>query len=119
MNTAVIENYRYEDEKICKFLDIGIAYGADLDRAMAIMAQEVRAHRDYYDNRTQEEKLRGVPEVVVRVTGLGNNAVNVRAYVWARDAGTGWSMVCDLLYSIKKRFDEAGIELPKVNMQSG
>lgn len=112
MNAALIENYRYQDEKVCRFLDIGVSYKADLGRAMEIVAHEVRSHKDYYDNRTGEEKQRGAPGVSVQVTSLGTAAVNLRAAVWAKDAGTGWAMCCDLLFSIKKRFDEEGIEFP-------
>lgn len=50
--------------------------------------------------------------VAVRVTALGDSAVCLRASVWARDAGTGYAMACDLLYAIKKRFDAEGIEIP-------
>lgn len=112
MNAAVIENFHYQDEKVCRFLDIGVGPGADIDRAMGVIAEEVRTHKDFFDNRAEEEKRRGVPDVIVRVTELGENAVKLRAAVWAKDAGTGYAMTCDLLYSIKKRFDEQGIEFP-------
>lgn len=112
MNSAIIENAHFQDAKVCRFLDIGIGYGADMDRAMAIIAGEVRSHGDFFDNRTEEEKSSGVPDVVVRVTEFKESAVNLHTAVWARDAGTAYAMKCDLLYSIKKRFDAEGIEIP-------
>jgi small-conductance mechanosensitive channel len=112
MNGALIENFRYREEKDCRFVDVGVAYGADIERAMAIMAEEARAHKDFIDNRTEEEKRAGAPDVAVRVTKLGDSAVNLRAAVWTKDAGTGYAMECDLLLHIKKRFDAEGIEIP-------
>lgn len=112
MNAAVIENSQYQDGKVCKFLDIGVCQDADLDRAMAIMQEEAKAHRDFYDSRTDQERHAGAPSISVRMTGLANGVANLRASVWARDAGTGYAMVCDLLLSIKKRFDAEGIDLP-------
>lgn len=112
MNSAIIENAHFLDARVCRFLDIGVSYESDLDRAMAIIAQEVRSHRDFLDNRTDGEKADGVPEVVVRVIALAESSVNLRAAVWATDAGTAYAMLCDLLYTVKKRFDAEGIVIP-------
>ncbi len=112
MNSAILENAHYQDAKVCRFLDIGVSYDSDLDRAMAIIAGEVRAHRDYYDNRTEEEIASGTPEAVVRLVEFADSSVKLRVAVWAVDAGTAYAMLCDLRYSIKKRFDAEGIEIP-------
>ncbi len=112
MNSSILENAHYQEAKVCRFLEIGVSYKSDLDRAMAIIAQEVRVHRNYYDNRTVEEIASGTPEVVVRVAELADWAVKLRTAVWAADAGTAYAMLCDLRYSIKKRFDAEGIEIP-------
>jgi small conductance mechanosensitive channel len=113
MNAAVIENTHYQEGKVCKFLDIGVSLEADIERAMAVIAGVARAHRDFLDNRSDAEKEAGEPAVSVRLTDIRNGVANLRASVWARDAGAGYAMVCDLLLSIKKRFDEEGILLPR------
>lgn len=112
MNAAVIENAQFQDTKVCRFLDIGISYDSDIDCAMVVVADLVRGHKHFYDNRTDEEKASGASDVIVRVTALGESAVNLRVAVWARDAGTAYEMLCDLRYAIKKRFDAEGIEIP-------
>jgi small conductance mechanosensitive channel len=112
MNAAVIENSQYRDGKVLKFLDIGVHMGADIERAMRVMREEARAHRDFLDNRTEQERRAGMPDVTVRMTSLSGGVANLRASIWARDAATGYAMACDLLLSIKKRFDAEGIDLP-------
>jgi small conductance mechanosensitive channel len=49
---------------------------------------------------------------MVRVLALGEYAVTMRAWVWAEDSASGFVMECELLESIKKRFDAEGIEIP-------
>ena len=50
--------------------------------------------------------------VTVRVLGFGDSSVNIRAWVWGKDAPTVFKMVCDLNKFIKTRFDAEGIEIP-------
>lgn len=111
INKEVIENANYGEEKVCIFLDVGISYESDIDNAMKIMAREVRKHKNYLDNRTEEAKNNGDPEVLVRVTEYGDSAVQLRAWVWAESSGIGFQMKSDLLRSIKLRFDEEGIDI--------
>lgn len=111
MNAAIVENSYYQDDKVCTFLELGVSQNSDLERAMAIMASEVRSHRNFYDNRTDEQRTSGVPAVAVRLVRLDRGEARLQAAVWARNAGVGFEMACELRLSIKKRFDAEGIEL--------
>ena len=112
MSNEILINSNYTDEKICRFIEIGISYGSDIDKAKAIMADEVMNHKDYMDPRKPEDIEKGVPPVTVRVLSLGDSSVLLRAWAWAVDAPTGFVMSCDLNESIKKRFDREGIVIP-------
>ena len=111
MNSAVIENFHYQDGKVCRFLDLNLSLSADIEKAMAIITEEVLAHKSFYDNRTEEERTAGLPAVAVQLVSLADSCARLRTAVWAQDAGTGYEMVCSLLLRIKKRFDTEGIEL--------
>lgn len=76
------------------------------------MREEVAAHDLAIDVRTEEEKQDGAPEVLVRITDLGESGINLRAYVWTQDALKGYQALSDLRYSVKRRFDEEKIEIP-------
>lgn len=107
-----IENADLGDSKVCKFVDFGISYDSDVDLAKRIMQEEAQKHPKCIDNRTAAEKKEKKPKVRVRVLGMGDSSVNLRAWVWAKDASDAFVAGCDLYESIKKRFDEEGVEIP-------
>ena len=100
------------DEMICNFVEFGISYDSDIDKAMKIISEEVMKHPNYFDNRTEEEIKEGKPPVMIRVIGFGDSSVNLRAYVWTKDHVSGFILKCDINKSIKERFDKEGIEIP-------
>lgn len=112
MNSNVIENANFIESKVCAFLDVGISYESSIDQAREIIVKHCRNHKDYLDNRTPEDVANRAPEVLVRVTELGDSAVSLRAWIWAKDGGTAFAMKCDLLESVKKDFDKQGINIP-------
>ena len=112
ISNDIIENENFDDEKICKYINIGISYDSDIKKARKIMQQEAMKHPYYIDNRTKQEKDAGEPAVAVRVLGFGDSSVNLRAWVWAKNPTEAFRMGCDLNESIKERFDKEGIEIP-------
>lgn len=108
----VIVNSNFGDDKICKWIDLGISYDSDIDKARAIIQEEALNHPLHIDNRTPEQIEAGDPEIPVRLMSLGDFSVNLRAFVWANTPAEGFAMSCELLESIKKRFDREGIEIP-------
>lgn len=112
ISNEVLINSDYNDTKICKLIEIGISYGSDIDLAKKIMAEEIASHPDNIDLRSEEDINNNVPRVIVRVVLLGESSVTLRAWAWASDSPRGFIMQCDLLESIKKRFDREGIVIP-------
>lgn len=112
ISNEVVINSNYEDNRICKWIDLGISYDSDVDLAKKIMKEEVLNHPMSVDNRTEEQKEEGEDIVPVRVVMMGESSVNLRAWSWAENPPDAFIMGCDLLESIKKRFDKEGIEIP-------
>jgi small-conductance mechanosensitive channel len=113
ISNEIIVNSDFADDKIVKWIDVGISYNSDIDVAKRIMMEEVLAHPMNLDPRTQEDIDNGVPEVVVRVINLMDSSVNIRAWAWSKDATNAFILSCDLLESIKKRFDiDPNVEIP-------
>ncbi len=112
MNNEMIENANIIEEKTCNYLDVGISYNSDIDRAMAIIAKEILNHKDFFDNRSKTELDRGEEPVQVKLIGFGESSLNLRAWVWSKDPLTGFYMLCDLRKRIKEKFDQEGIEIP-------
>ena len=107
-----IINSTIEDEKVCTFIEIGISYESDQDKAIAILRKVIEAHANCRDNRTAEEIENGIPKVIIRMLGFGESSVNLRAYAWAANSGEGFVLKCDVYETLKKEFDLNGIEIP-------
>jgi small-conductance mechanosensitive channel len=50
--------------------------------------------------------------VLIRLLSLTDFSVILRAYVWAASNDDAFILQCDILESVKKRFDREGIEIP-------
>ena len=112
ISDEVIINSDFGDDKICLWLQIGISYDSDIDLAKGIMKEEALNHPLLLDNRSSEQ-IEAAEEVVkVKVISLDESSVTIRAWVWGKDNTDAFVMKCDLLESIKKRFDAEGVEIP-------
>jgi small-conductance mechanosensitive channel len=112
ISAEIITNSSIIDEHICNFIEMGISYDSDVDRAMEIMKNEAVKHPNYLDNRSEEEKKENIDPVKVRLMGFGDSSVNLRAFVWSKDHSSGFQMKTDLYKSIKEQFDKNNIEIP-------
>lgn len=112
ISEEIIVNSNFEDDRICKWIDIGISYDSDIEKAKAIIKDEILNHPMHIDPRTQPQIDEGEELAPVKVIGLGDSSVNLRGWAWAKDAVDAFKMGCDLLESIKLRFDKVGIEIP-------
>lgn len=112
ISNEIVVNSDFEEDKICKWINISISYNSDIDKAKKILAEEVAKHPLLIDNRTPEKVASSEPLVPVRVVELGQYSVNLRAWAWAKDVADAFVLECDLNESIKKRFDKEGIEIP-------
>ncbi len=112
ISEQTVLNSSLVDEHVCMLIDIGISYESDVDKALLILQDECIKHPSCVDRRKTDEKNAGEPIVEVKVLELSDSGVIIRAGVWADDAIKGFDMKCDLLLSVKKRFDTEGIEFP-------
>ena len=79
---------------------ISIGYDSDIDKARAIVLELAGGHDDIIE-------VVGCP-----VVNLGASSVDLSLRAWCSDAATAKTVEFDLLEQVKKRFDEAGIEIP-------
>ena len=100
------------DQKIRMHIVFSISYDSSIEKAIAIIREECMNHPDYLDNRTKEEKQNNNPAVLIRLIELSDFALNLKAYVWAKDNATAYALKCDVLKSAFDRFNKEGIEVP-------
>ena len=112
INSSILENSNYKDNRRMNFFGVGVSYTADLNIALAIVEDEILKHPYFLDTRTALDIAKGIKPVTARVTALGDSSIQIRAGVWSEDFSKGYIMLCDLNKSVKEHFDREGIEIP-------
>ncbi len=101
LNTLTIENYDYKDSKHCTFMEYGISYTSDLDKAIELAKSQLK--KLYNDDKI---------EVNVKVIKWDTSAIIIRCYVWGKDYSESFENCCKLNENLKKAFDKNNIEIP-------
>lgn len=111
-NASVIENRMLGEKRVCNYLDVDIAYTADVDKAISALQNLAVSHPNCIDARTPQDIEADAPIVTVRVVEFKNSGVALRAFVWSADPGSGFVMLCDLRKDLLHTFAAQGIEIP-------
>ena len=82
-------------------LNVGVAYGTDLDRAVAVALSILRNHPKTLDE----------PEPQVVVTELGDSGINLQLRVWVKKEDYGL-VKAEIIKKIYEEFSKADIEIP-------
>ncbi len=96
----IMINLSSVDLRVMMTPTISIGYDSDIDKARAIILELAHAHDDVVE-------VVGCP-----VVALGGSSVDLSLRAWCSDAATAKGAEYDLLEQVKKRFDQAGIEIP-------
>lgn len=110
MNKEVLENSHIVDPISGGFLDITIAYTADIDRAMEIIVECVESDKDVLDIRPIDER-EGSHFTTVFINELSEYGVNLRVTIWTANVDLNFETVSRLRKEIVKRFVAEGIEI--------
>ena len=112
ISSETIVNNHIRDERLRRRLEFKVALDADIDKASAILIEEISKHRNFLDTRTEEEKANGTPLLTVNVNLIGEYFVNLMVYAWSATPALSFELFCDINKIVLKRFREEGIEIP-------
>ncbi len=112
ISEETIINSNIQDEKIRKHIVFSISYDSSIDKAMDIIRSEAEKHPLFLDNRDKEEIESNHPAVIIRVIALSDYSVDLKAYIWTEGSDNAFVLMCDMLKSVKERFEREGIEIP-------
>ena len=112
ISEEIIVNSDFGDDKICKWIDIGISYDSNIEKAKALIKEEILNHPLHIDPRSPKQIEEGEELAPVKVIGLGDSSINLRGWAWAKDSADAFKMGCDLYEKIKNKFDDEGIVIP-------
>lgn len=112
ISNETVLNSNLVDPDVRGHFEIGISYDSNIDLAMKIIQEEALKHPNCIDNRTKAEKKKGDPQVLIKVTDLGEYSITIRAWVWTKGPMEYFDLKTDLYKIVKERFDKEGIEIP-------
>jgi MscS family membrane protein len=102
LGREVIVNHMLPEQRIRVELEIGVAYGTDLERASELLRAVIQ----------ESDRILSEPAPEVNVASLGDNAILLQVLVWI-NAPRGKRRVRDAVYRrALTRFAEANIEIP-------
>jgi len=89
--TGEVINWSYSQNLVRLRIPVGVAYGSDLEKARELMLVAA----------ADSQRVLKDPKPACRLTGFGDNAVNLEARVWINDPQNGiGSVKSDLLWGI-------------------
>ena len=100
ITNSVIENYSAEDLRRVD-LTVNTAYSCDIEKVKAIVTTLAEQH----------PLALAEPAPQVRLSAHGDSSLTYVVRVWCKNADY-WDVYFDLTESIKKAFDENGVEIP-------
>ena len=99
MASQTVINLSMSKEPVPCAVVLDLEHDADVDKARQILLEAARRH----------PQALGTPSC--RITDLSGAGVTVTLTAWAANHAAVPDMKCDLLEAVKKRFDQAGIQL--------
>lgn len=109
INKEILENSNFDSEYIGNYLEISVAYESNLDKAIEIIEDIIDENDKTIDIR--EDKTVGKP-VSVLIKELGESGITLKTTVWTKDINDNFTACSEIRASIKKEFDNNGIEIP-------
>jgi small-conductance mechanosensitive channel len=96
-------NWTLSNNKARITLNVGVSYGADIEKARDLVVEAVNEH----------EKTLKDPAAVCWLDNFGDSSVNFIVYFWIEDVNAGYrSVKSEVLFKIWNKFKENDIEIP-------
>jgi small-conductance mechanosensitive channel len=101
--TSRVTNWTLSTSKGRVEIKIGVAYGADLDQARALILEAANEH----------EMCLKDPEPQCFLRNFGESSIDFVLLFWVADVTTGrWKPQSDVMFAIWHKFRDSGIEIP-------
>lgn len=92
------------DNRIRKKIEVGVAYGSDLEKVKYILYQSAKEHEHVVDETGYEPQ--------VRFVGFGESSLDFLMYVWIDEVLNQWEVLSDIRSEIDARFRKEKVTIP-------
>ncbi|MFH2057070.1 MAG: mechanosensitive ion channel family protein [bacterium] len=99
---STITNLSYPYEEIRVKIDVGVAYGSDIEQVKTLLVQAAKDHHDILESF----------EPVAYFVGFGDSSLDFTLICRVEKVGQQWQVGEQIRCAIYNRFNEAGIEIP-------
>jgi len=97
-----VTNLSYPDPQIRVIVEVGVAYGTDLDQAKRILVDICRSHPDVLQD----------PPPKAYFLNFGDSSLDLRVVCRVAQWGEQWRVAEELRMNVNRKFEEEGIEIP-------
>ncbi len=97
-----VTNLSYPDPQIRVMVEVGVAYGTDLDKAKRVLVEVCKAHPDVLDE----------PPPKAYFLNFGESSLDLRVVCYVARWNEQWHVSEELRMGINKAFQHEGIEIP-------
>lgn len=100
--SSSVTNMTLDDNISRQVVNVGVAYGSDVDKVTKILLECAADHPKVLKN----------PAPMVLFNDFGASSLDFELRCYVHDIRKGWTVPSDLRYAINKRFIEEGVEIP-------
>ena len=97
-----VTNWSLTDQKTRMKLDVGVAYGSDLETVFRILQEVPEANA----------KVANEPPPNVHFMAFGDSSLNFEIRLWVNEIADRFDVRSEVLTEVDRRFREAGVEVP-------
>lgn len=108
INKAILRNSNFDDNLVGTFLEVEIAYEADIDRAIELVRNIVLSEPNVVD----KSKGTSNKEISVLLSSLNDSGVTIKTTIWTKTVDESFRTASNIRRNIIKEFAKDGIEIP-------
>lgn len=102
ITTSKVINWSHQSKKARFRIDVGVAYGSDVDKVITILEESADEHPDVSDSSLIEARL----------MDFGNSSLDFSILFYSKNIFRIHKVKSDIRRTINKKFNEAGITIP-------
>ncbi len=97
-----VVNWTHSVEKVRFTINVGVAYGSDIDTVTECLIASTRSNKDVADS----------PKPIVQFANFGDSSLEFKLFFWSKEAFFIENVKSDIRREIYKQLKEHGLEIP-------
>ena len=102
--TQKLMNWSHKDPRVRRTLEVGVAYGTDVDKVRALLLRAV----------SSQPHVLATPKPAVQLVSFGDMAVRFKLFFWVDDLDNAARVVSEVHMAVEKLFQEEGVTIPTI-----